>query len=192
MKIQTRYRAYKSASLSTSKAYQQYKTGSATSKFNNQKLKSHYQHSSIDETSIINCMNGNCSYVNSQECECVNRRRLIGSDIQLNSFNHGHIHSGNNNQHQYQYPILLANQKQIARKLINIRQSPRYSPASPISPAPSSSSFINSPSNSSNGPNSEQTQMQSLGNQFSFQNNSLNADLMQQTGENNFGYRLVR
>jgi hypothetical protein len=147
VKIQTRYRAYKSTSLSSPKGYQ-YRGGSIGHQFSGNKLKSHYHHSSIDETSISDC-------TSRTEDMSPNERRLIGSDLQLNNYHMAH-------QNQYQK---LANQKQIARKLMNIRQSPRFSPALPVSSLPPSgiistntqnanNSSLNSTSSSTN-PNSQ-------------------------------------
>jgi hypothetical protein len=147
VKIQTRYRAYKSTSLSSPKGYQ-YRGGSIGHQFSGNKLKSHYHHSSIDETSISDC-------TSRTEDMSPSERRLIGSDLQLNNYHMAH-------QSQYQK---LANQKQIARKLMNIRQSPRFSPALPASSLPPSgiistntqnanNSSLNS-ANSSTNPNSQ-------------------------------------
>lgn len=171
-----------------SKAYQQYKSGAKA------KLRSHYQHNSIDEGGETQpycngCCGGCCAAAvaaaesnnntpvnsaNGEECECVNCRRLIGSDMQLNCHHHHyhyaqhplyqatthhhythyhncshhrhyHCDASSNNSHQYTTSPMI-NQKMISWKIMpNVRHSPRYSPAS-------STSFIGAPQPSPNSP----------------------------------------
>lgn len=138
VKIQTRYRAYKSSSSSV--ASKSGFRGSSNHKYN--KLRNYCHHNSIDETSI-----DNGSSLNEEG------KRLNRSDLQLNNTNNNigsssFIHQNNSTQfssHKFN------NQKKIVRKLINHRQSPRFSPASPLSPSPAQSmTNTNSISNNNN------------------------------------------
>ena len=112
VKIQTRYRAYKSLA---SPNIRQYRGGCTTA--GHLKLKNQFHHNSIDETSL------NDSQDNENEDELVddeNTRCLINSDMQLNNRSKmGH------------------NQKRATGTLMNIRQSLRFSPAAATSSTPS-------------------------------------------------------
>lgn len=156
VKIQTRYRAYKSTTIGSSKNYQ-LRAGSNPQQFTGNKLMSHYHHSSIDEASVSDFSNENCvNGLNDDQKE----RRTSGSDLQLNNnFNSNLAYQSS----QYQP---FANQKQIARKLINVRQSSRFSPASP-STTSTNSPLINNISNfSSSNLNSQFNNFQTQGSFF--------------------------
>jgi hypothetical protein len=118
VKIQTRYRAYKSLA---SPNIRQYRGGCTTA--GHLKLKNQFHHNSIDETSL------NDSQDNENEDELLddeNTRCLINSDMQLNN----RLKMG----HKYQD---VPNQKRATGKLMNIRQSLRFSPAAATSSTPS-------------------------------------------------------
>lgn len=86
-------------------------------------MKNQFHHNSIDEASL------NESLDNEIEDDLLNednKRRLITSDMDLNN---NHLQSAHTSKCQD-----MPNQKRIARKLINIRQSPRFSPAASSSP----------------------------------------------------------
>jgi hypothetical protein len=150
-KIQTRYRAYKSLSHASPKAYQYHRANSYNK--NTSKLLSQFHHSSIDETTST-CSNysGNSSFNLNENSNSMTssgdfhdiKHMMISSDMQINN-QYGQ-------QQQLQSAISsasLSNQRQISRKLMSARQSARFSPAtpspmSPISPTltPSNSSLI--------------------------------------------------
>jgi hypothetical protein len=104
---------YRAYKSSSSKSSFQYRGGSSSHQYN--KLRNYCHHNSIDEALIDD---SNAS-LNEED------RRMNRSDLQLNS------------------PTSSQFQKKIARKLINHRQSPRFSPAaSPLSPSPSQSNNV--------------------------------------------------
>ena len=93
------------------------------------KLKNQFHHNSIDETSL------NDSQDNENEVENLdeeNNRRLINSDMQLNNQNLNLNHLKMSHLNNYQD---MSNQKRTTGKLMNMRQSPRFSPAAASSPS---------------------------------------------------------
>lgn len=172
VKIQTRYRAYKSTSLSSSKGGYQYRNSVGS------KLQAHHfnHHNSIDETSVTNTTSNiqTNNLINPDDDPLLNKR-LIGSDLQLNnchvlpfqtsasssaSSSTTTATSSTNTSSISQQHQKLVNQKQIARKLMNMRQSPRFSPASPMSPMSPASSINTIPSSNSSNSNSTSIQLQ--------------------------------
>ena len=148
VKIQTRYRAYKSTSLTSPNIYQ-YRGGGVCSS-GHLKLKNQFlHHSSIDETALNDCIDTENDDDSLNEDK---KRRLINSDLQLNQ-NMSHLQSPHHASSKYQD---LPNQKRIARKLMNIRQSPRFSPAAastPLPPMGSTSTLITKSQTSINSSN---------------------------------------
>ncbi len=93
------------------------------------KLKNQFHHNSIDETSLNDSQNNENEEDNIVE---ENNRRLINSDMQLNSQNLNLNYSKFSHLSKYQD---MPNQKRVTGKLINMRQSQRFSPAASSSPS---------------------------------------------------------
>ena len=93
------------------------------------KLKNQFHHNSIDETSLNDSQNNENEEDNIVE---ENNRRLINSDMQLNNQNINLNHSKLSHLSKYQE---MPNQKRVTGKLMNMRQSPRFSPAASSSPS---------------------------------------------------------
>lgn len=94
-------------------------TSSKAYQLHGSKLKSPYHHNSIDETSLGD----------------------FSSDIETDTDSHLNYNFVLNNGKQYHQS--LANQKQIARKLMNVRQSQRFSPSSSVLSATVNNNQVN-------------------------------------------------